>query len=271
MVYGNIHGYKKHMVNRDILCDVTPEPAFTLVLAREIVVLSWDIANMEAPFWRVYLPESDGGMITWAGQNYPLRVGELMVIAPYTQCQASLARPFRKFFAHVEWQPAVTAAVTPIVAVYPCPHGWLADIQQAVADHRDQDVHLYLSALCRWGCARTAAIEQRGPHLSARMQEICAYMRAQVADPPSNSGLASRLELHVGSFVRAFRQEVGMTPQQYGLRLRLDEAARLLATTAMDVDAIAEACGFYDRNHLTKAFTRRWQCPPAAYRTQNAG
>ncbi len=48
--------------------------------------------------------------------------------------------------------------------------------------------------------------------------------------------------------------------------IRLNHAATLLRETTKSIEEVADACGFWDRNHFTRTFTREWKTPPAHYR-----
>jgi transcriptional regulator GlxA family with amidase domain len=63
-----------------------------------------------------------------------------------------------------------------------------------------------------------------------------------------------------------FRTEVGCTPAVYVERTRVEVARRLLETTSLSVDEVAEAAGFGTVETLRRAFARRVGASPTAYR-----
>lgn len=83
--------------------------------------------------------------------------------------------------------------------------------------------------------------------------------------------LAELAECSRAQVVRDFRRLTGLPPGAYQQALRLDHAAELLATTALGIPAIAEACGFADRYHLSRAFAARHGLGPAAWRRLSRG
>jgi AraC family transcriptional regulator len=68
------------------------------------------------------------------------------------------------------------------------------------------------------------------------------------------------------SLLRLFRTSGAASPQKDYLRIRLNHAATLLRETTKSIEEVADACGFWDRNHFTRTFTREWKTPPAHYR-----
>jgi AraC-like DNA-binding protein len=82
----------------------------------------------------------------------------------------------------------------------------------------------------------------------------------EVAELAAAAGLtATQLE-------RRMRRALGLSPRQYLLRTRVDEATRRLATTDEALADIAHACGWYDQSAFTRQFTRVAGCTPGEYR-----
>jgi AraC family cel operon transcriptional repressor len=67
-------------------------------------------------------------------------------------------------------------------------------------------------------------------------------------------------------FTREFSKRLGLTPACYLTRLRIERAARLLATSNLKISAICQSCGFDSESHFFRQF-RRWKgMLPSAYR-----
>lgn len=80
--------------------------------------------------------------------------------------------------------------------------------------------------------------------------------------------IASSAGLSPFHFSRVFRAATGQSPHGYVLRLRLEEARRLLARGCRSIESIALACGYASHAHFTNSFGRHVGCTPAAYRMQ---
>ena len=80
------------------------------------------------------------------------------------------------------------------------------------------------------------------------------------------SDLAERSELSATHFHRLFRHLLRMSPTDYLLALRIQEARRLLAMTSHSVAEVAFATGFYDQSHFTKRFRHATGMTPRQYR-----
>lgn len=67
-------------------------------------------------------------------------------------------------------------------------------------------------------------------------------------------------------FTRRFTREVGVSPHQYLMDLRVREAARLLLQSDATLEGIAMNVGFCDGNHLCKSFKAATGMTPGAFR-----
>jgi AraC-like DNA-binding protein len=65
---------------------------------------------------------------------------------------------------------------------------------------------------------------------------------------------------------RLFQRILRMSPAEYLLALRLQEARRLLATTDEPVSVIALGTGFFDQSHFTKRFRKVIGMTPTQFR-----
>jgi transcriptional regulator GlxA family with amidase domain len=96
--------------------------------------------------------------------------------------------------------------------------------------------------------------------------EVLAWAQAHLADPISISDLARRAAMSQRNFARRFLESFGVTPYQWILRQRLQLARRLLETSDLPVDAVADASGFVTAANLRARFTEDLHPTPSAYR-----
>jgi AraC-like DNA-binding protein len=75
---------------------------------------------------------------------------------------------------------------------------------------------------------------------------------------------ADRAAMHPARFTRSFKKHFGLTPANYRLRARLNQASRL-AWSRLDwsIDRIAADCGFLDMSYFHRAYRRHFGCTPA--------
>ncbi len=108
----------------------------------------------------------------------------------------------------------------------------------------------------------------RGPRaLSAsERNRLAEAIRGQLDAGHSLDGLAGLVGMDVRRFTGAFQDAFGLSPWQYVMRARLDEAARRLWYGTEPVTEVALATGFASPSHFATAFARRFGVPPTRYR-----
>lgn len=102
----------------------------------------------------------------------------------------------------------------------------------------------------------------REPHVSNAM----ALMRNNFRRVLPNEELAQLVGLDTKYFTRLFKREVGLSPQRYYLRLRLEAAAHQMIQSRLSIQQIAEMFGFKSRSHFQNQFKRQFQSSPGVYR-----
>jgi transcriptional regulator GlxA family with amidase domain len=78
--------------------------------------------------------------------------------------------------------------------------------------------------------------------------------------------LADRMSMSVRNFERVFTREVGTTPSQYVLQMRVEAARRELERTQKGLKQVASAVGFGNVDVMRRAFVRLLGLTPRRYR-----
>lgn len=100
----------------------------------------------------------------------------------------------------------------------------------------------------------------------AEQGRLAEAIREQLDARHSLDTLAALVGMDIRRFTGAFQQAFGLSPWQYVMRARLDEAARLLLDGEEPVTEVALATGFATPSHFATAFARRFGVPPSRYR-----
>jgi len=91
-------------------------------------------------------------------------------------------------------------------------------------------------------------------------------MEERLTEPLPIAHLAAAASLSSSQFTRQFRASTGQSPHQYLLKLRLEQACRLLRTGSAPIGQVAVECGFSHQEHLTRVMRARLGTTPAAVR-----
>lgn len=91
-----------------------------------------------------------------------------------------------------------------------------------------------------------------------RLLRVLARMEASIEEPLSRQMLAETAGVSLRQLERLFAHHLGQKPHECYMRIRLDQAKRLLATTGMSVTDVGLACGFRSSSHFSHAFKARF-------------
>jgi transcriptional regulator GlxA family with amidase domain len=98
------------------------------------------------------------------------------------------------------------------------------------------------------------------------LTDLLAWMAEHLEADLSVARLARRTHMSERTFARRFRAETGTTPHSWLTWQRVLHAQRLLETTELDVDRIAELSGFGSAATLRHHFIGRVGTSPQRYR-----
>lgn len=89
------------------------------------------------------------------------------------------------------------------------------------------------------------------------------WMQDRLAEPIPLTDMAGLVGLSVSQFSRKFKARTGLAPHRFLLRLRLDQATRLLRTGSPTIAEVAVQCGFSHQEHLTRVMREHLGITPA--------
>ncbi|ASS65397.1 MULTISPECIES: AraC family transcriptional regulator [unclassified Paenibacillus] len=115
---------------------------------------------------------------------------------------------------------------------------------------------------CRGGAKSHSLGSRSRPGIEAVIRKL----RSDPGIPFRAEELAGEAGLSVRHFHRLFAETAGKPFSRFVQELRIREACRLLRSTAMGVEQIAEACGYQDRSFFTVLFRRHTGLSPREYR-----
>lgn len=95
--------------------------------------------------------------------------------------------------------------------------------------------------------------------------EAVRYMQERLEDDISITQLAEAANMSVSHFIRSFKRSLGMTPRQYFIRLRLEQAKFLLRQGSIPLKDIAARTGFSDQAHFSNMFKQATGFTPREY------
>ena len=95
-----------------------------------------------------------------------------------------------------------------------------------------------------------------------------SYMEQNFTRPLTLEDLAAQSGISRYYFSHEFKEQIGMPPMVYLMKLRIGHARKLLESTDLTVPQIAEAVGITDLNHFYRQFKKYAGVTPGTYRGQ---
>jgi AraC family transcriptional regulator len=103
-----------------------------------------------------------------------------------------------------------------------------------------------------------------------QLKRTLERMESGFAQDLSLETLAREVRLSPFHFLRSFKEDVGRSPHQHLVRVRIERAKSLLEATDLAITEVAARVGYSDPGQLTRLFRREVHCTPREYRKQAA-
>ena len=112
---------------------------------------------------------------------------------------------------------------------------------------------------------------ERFDNLSERLSPAMLQIEQRYMEPLTVRILAHSCSMSENAFTRAFKRVYGCTPVQYLIKVRLEEAKELLATTDRSFDDIAKSCGFKSAKYFGDMLKKNEHVTPRELRAMYQG
>jgi YesN/AraC family two-component response regulator len=130
-----------------------------------------------------------------------------------------------------------------------------------------EEVHAAKETLVRNICKAIREIKEN--KFSARVQSTMYCLNHSYQNPISMSELSEDLNVSENRLVASFKKEVGITPNAYLTKIRMQHAAHLLISGNMSVNDVSIAVGISDANYFVKLFKKIYGETPTVYRNRH--
>ena len=97
-------------------------------------------------------------------------------------------------------------------------------------------------------------------------QRALSYIHQHFSDPISLTSVAEEMGVSPAYLSTVFHREIGASYSRTLLKFRMEEAARQLVRTNLQVQQIAQNVGFFSAQHFTRVFREYYHSSPMEYR-----
>jgi transcriptional regulator GlxA family with amidase domain len=141
-------------------------------------------------------------------------------------------------------------------------------LAQIASDH-GEDVSMRIASSLPSSVFEIAKVHSEMPGLGGtvdRIHKSIRWMRENFDNDIGISDAAAVAAMSKRNYLRRFKGELGVTPLEYLMQLRLDATRSMLVDTRLPVDKIARRCGMSNGDHLRRLFRKRYGMSPTVYR-----
>lgn len=128
------------------------------------------------------------------------------------------------------------------------------------------NIYLIMTALLRYYCGSKDELDRMIYHNVMRLRPVVDYIADHYAEKIYVETLADMITVSPDYFTKMFKDSMGKTPVDYINAVRMNHAMRLLLTTDMPINEIAEQIGFSGANYFHKIFKQYMVTSPLSYR-----
>jgi len=139
-------------------------------------------------------------------------------------------------------------------------------IQQRLMMDAYYDPSLEVYRLLHTMICSSRITSQWGGSIQPGFARVETYIRAHLSGKIMNAELAHVFGASLQHFLKLFKENYGIAPQEYIMRQRLTMAQHSLLHSEQPIDDIAETLGFYDTSHFIRRFSKKYGMPPVQYR-----
>lgn len=102
----------------------------------------------------------------------------------------------------------------------------------------------------------------------AQLRRVTDFLRANLDQKVTLEQLAELVGVSQFHFARLFKRSTGLSPHQYLIKIRVEQAKDLLLNRNLSIADVAHAVGFTDQSHLTNHFKSLLGISPGKYRSR---
>ncbi|TYQ16853.1 UNVERIFIED_CONTAM: AraC-like DNA-binding protein [Acetivibrio alkalicellulosi] len=114
------------------------------------------------------------------------------------------------------------------------------------------------------------SIKNKSPKLKELMQVAVNFIHNNYERDISLKDISKYVFLSSSYFTRAFKEEIGISPINYLLKIRIERAKELLESTQTKISDIALSVGFSNQQRFNDIFKKYTKLTPLQYRKQNS-
>ncbi len=262
---------------------------------------NWEFKELSFPYWRIYYNSFPGAVVIFDDKEYALTPDKLIMIAPNTSYSTRMfnhkipEKGYSLMGGRVNWRLSEKNLLNknnilhlfihfnigmPYDNVSPGIFSY--DLTDHIKSKLDIIKHHLNYEHARFSFHPSLAVQSLISDLLSdlpedgwdlitkdfRILDVLNYVDVHAGEELTNPVLAGIAKMATNAFTRLFTEEVGLSPQKYVKKKRIDKACVLLHHSNLTIEEIAIQTGFADRYHFSRIFKQIVDVSPAKYKKE---
>ena len=239
--------------------------------------------------WRnliLWMVTAGRGNMNYAGRDYPVQAGDCFVFRMWNRCvgEHDPKTPLTVYWCEFRM---LDSAGTPLVLSaalgdqLPAEYRRPPDLQfltqvfaRAIRYNGEQgrkpEADLWMNATLQELARQDALLPRSGLDLEhyESVLEVTDAVRRELGKPWTVHELARRMHYSPDHFTRVFRAVHGVSPREFIIQARIEQAKNLIAMSSYSIRRIADLLGYSDVYHFSKQFKEKTGIPPSRFRSR---
>lgn len=215
--------------------------------------------------------------------EFSLGAGDIFLIRPYTEIEysADAHDPWEYYWVNFTGPDAeIILSRTDFSPRHPVMHGCSDDITAAMEDilsNRGKESYENLELTGRLYMLLSLLVKKSEAGDNAHGKRTGSRCVAAAADfiatnyplPISVEDIAAAAGVSRTTLFRVFKSEMNLSPADFLIEYRIDQAKKLLSATDISISAVARSAGYEDNMYFSRAFRKITGMTPTEYRSRN--
>ena len=211
--------------------------------------------------WLLHYVVSGFGTFTREGITHNIKPGEIFVIPPYveTYYEADEKKPWKYIWIGFTTEEIPEVFLHPVIS---CPNTENIFHEMLSCGKSENGRSAFLSG-CLWKLV--GLLSEQGKETTDYVDKALHYMNSEYANGITIQKIADSIGINRKYFCSLFSKQMGISPSEYLIQLRLNKAAELMTIHKQTPTIAATSVGYDDIYHFSKIFKKHFGMSPREY------
>ncbi len=235
-------------------------------------LLTYSVVKHAHSSWELIYCTTGSGQLSYKNETLPYQSGDIIIIPPFFPHTNESETGFTNI--HINLQSSLLTFDQPFLLHDDSNH-FLLDAFRAAFHHFSQSPGKVTPLLSAYANLLVYQILDRlnSSSLTPLIQEIMNHIIANYPNETFELDTYLRsLPFNYDYLRKLFKKEVGVTPHQFLINIRLQAAAERLSQeepALTSISEIAHTCGFHEPLYFSRVFRNKYGMSPAHYQESN--